>query len=206
MYSKKWLLPILAAGGSLMAQSMGDLNGLASTAARFLSHGLAGTQGRPTLALCKMKGDNGPNPALLMTRGIDVVHWTFLYRAEPTPATGADSPAAGANTSDEDAIVLPKNSVTVQSKRGIFGDFQYSPAKVLDAKPVEYAWIAISLDDAIRQLNYNGYARGFSTVTLVRPADNKYPDEYVYVFDCPWERTRVALSSQTGALTWTERY
>lgn len=199
MYSTKWLLPVLAASGSLMAQTMGDLNGLASTAARFLSHGLAGSQDRPALALCKMKGDNGPNPTMLMTRGIDVVHWTFLYRAEPTPAAATDAPG-------EDAIVLPKNSVTVQSRRGIFGDFKYSPAKVLDAKPVEYAWIAISLDDAIRQLNYNGYARGFATVTLVRPADNKYPDEYVYVFDCPWERTRVALSSQTGALTWTEHY
>jgi len=28
----------------------------------------------------------------------------------------------------------------------------------------------------------------------------------VYVFDCPWERTQVAISTQTGELTWRASY
>ena len=195
MSASKWFLPILAASGTLMAQTLGDLNGLTSTASRYVNHGLGGTHGRMAPELCKINGDNGGNDSILMTRSTDVVHWTFRYQL-------------GASVTEEQAPdKLPEhNSLTVQSKRGIFGDFKYSPDKVMDAKSVEYAWIGISLGDAIRQLNYNGYSRGFSAVTLMRPADPKMPDEYVYVFTCPWERTRVAVSTQTGALTWVAQY
>jgi hypothetical protein len=77
---------------------------------------------------------------------------------------------------------------------------------VTGVKSLEYSWVGISLDAAIGQLNALGYVRGFTKVTLERPANPHIPDEYVYVFNCPLERTLVALSTQNGALIWTESY
>ena len=193
MYFIKWILPMVCVSGALSAQALGDLNGLINSADKYVSQGMAGTPTRQTLELCKLTGDNGGQPDRLMLRSVDVAHWSFLYRID----TIADQ-AAG------DSTVMPKlhRSATAECNQGIFGGFQYSPSKVTGLKPLEHAWIAISLGDAITQLNGLGYFRGFSKVTLMRPANPDLPDEYVYVFECPWERNQVAISTQTGALSW----
>ena len=79
-------------------------------------------------------------------------------------------------------------------------------ASVPDCKSLENTWLAITLDGAIAQLNANGYSRGFSQVETLRPDLAGYPEETVYVFTCPPERTEVAISASTGALTWHRIY
>lgn len=153
-----------------------------------------------------MAGDIGTrNSPVLMSRATDVQHWTFVYRL------GAAAPAPGADSAPADAagegIVLPQHrAVLAECSRGVFNKFRYSPKPVLGMKSLEYTWVAVSLDNAILNLNANGYIRGFSSVALVRPDSPRVSDEFVYVFNCPWERTNVAISCQTGALTWTEMY
>jgi hypothetical protein len=146
-----------------------------------------------------------------MSKATDVIHWTFLYSVRKAAVPNADgSPALPLLDSEADAAgaePFPKhNSLTVQSLRGVFGSFKYSPSKVADCQSLEFTWIAVPLNDAIQRLNGLGYIRGFATVTLMRPADPRLPSEYVYVFDCPWERARVALSTQTGDLVWLAHY
>jgi hypothetical protein len=86
--------------------------------------------------------------------------------------------------------------------RGVFRDYKFTADPLSDSHSLEHAWINVSLENAIRQLTFAGYQRGFSSVTLMRPANPQVPDEFVYIFDCPWERTRVAISCQTGELVW----
>ena len=90
--------------------------------------------------------------------------------------------------------------------RGVFSNFHYSDKAIKGVKPLDFTWAAVTLDNAIRNLNANGYIRGFSSVELQRPDLPNWPDDYVYVFTCPWERQEVAISCQTGALTWTYAY
>lgn len=210
MPSAKWILPLVIASGTLAAQNVGDLNSLSGAAARYVSHGMGGTRDRMTTELCKINGDNGGDKNFLMSRATDVVHWTFLYSIKPTlTQTAEGGPAALPELSPEglaEGALPPHHSLTVQSMRGVFGSFKYSPSKVADSKSLEFTWIAVPLGDAIQRLNGLGYVRGFSTVTLMRPADPKLPDEYVYIFDCPWERSRVALSTQSGDLVWLANY
>jgi hypothetical protein len=206
MHPARWILPIACAGATLFAQSANDLNGLAAAADRFVSSGMAGSHDPQPLELCRMTGDIGTrNSPVLMSRATDVQHWTFVYRL------GAAAPAPGGDAAPVDAagegIVLPQHrAVLAECSRGVFNKFRYSPKPVLGMKSLEYTWVAASLDNAILNLNTNGYIRGFSSVALVRPDSPRVSDEYVYVFNCPWERTNVAISCQTGALTWTEMY
>jgi hypothetical protein len=64
----------------------------------------------------------------------------------------------------------------------------------------------VTLDTAIANLNANGYVRGFSSVELERPDLANWPDDYVYVFTCPWEQRQFAISCQTGAMVWNYGY
>ena len=193
----KWILPIICSSGALFAQSLGDLNGLIAGASHFVSRGMAGTHDPQPLEICKIIGENGGQPDLLMTRSVDVVHWNFLYRIDNVKATGEEENAPAPK---------PHRSVSVECNRGVFGNFKYSPSLITGVKSLESTWIGISLGDAIAQLNNTGYIRGFSKVTLMRPLNPAVPDEYVYVFDCPWERTQVAISTQTGDLSWRMMY
>ena len=190
----KWILPIVCVAGTLSAQSLGDLNGLINTASHYVHQGMSGTPHPQTLELCKVVGDNGGKEDELMTRSVDVVHWKFQYRIDVGSASKDSKTAAPAPK--------PPHSVLVECDRGVFGGFKYSETVVNDVQSLENTWIGISLEDAIDALKAAGYNRGFSRVILARPANTAVPDEYVYAFDCPWERTQVGVSTQTGELVW----
>jgi len=205
MRSALWLVPALLASTSLFSQSMGDLNGLLGGASSYVHQGLASTHFTESLQLAKVTADNGGDAAHLMTRGVDAVHWNFFYRivTKPEVDLAADQDAAKPKPKPKPRV---HHAVLAECSRGIYGGFKYSPILITDVKPLENTWIAIAMDDAIAQLNANGYVRGFSEVELMRPSYPNVPDEYVYVFNCPWERAKVAISSQTGALTWASQY
>jgi len=201
MSSPKWILPIVFASGSLVAQSANDLNGLAVAASHFVSSGMAGSHDPLPLELHRMTGDNGaPASGMLMSRATDVQHWTFLYKLGGAAAAGPAQDGAD--------IVLPKphRAVLAECSQGVFNHFRYSPEQVSGLKSLEYTWVGVSLDNAILNLNANGYIRGFSSVALIRPDNPHVNDDFVYVFNCPWERRNVAISCQNGALLWTEAY
>jgi hypothetical protein len=181
----------------MMAQGATDLNGLVTAAAHYVSSGMSGAHDPQTLALSKIIGNNGSQtPEFLMTKATDVQHWTFLYKISDIPAAAQDPDAK------------PKPRVTVQAEctQGVFGDFRYSSTPVKNAKSLEFTWVAVPLDGAIANLNANGYVRGFSSVEMLRPDMANWPDDYVYVFTCPWERREVAISCQTGAMVWNYGY
>jgi len=193
----KWMIPIACVSTSMMAQSATDLNGLVTAAAHYVSSGMSGAHDPQPLALNKIIGNNGSQtPAFLMTTAADVLHWTFLYKISNPPAEAQDPDAK------------PKPHVTVQAEctKGIFNNFQYSSSPVKNTKSLEFTWVALPLDGAIANLNANGYIRGFSSVEMVRPDLANWPDDYVYVFTCPWERREVAISCQTGAMVWNAGY
>jgi hypothetical protein len=212
MFTAKWILPVLCAGTALAAQSANDLNGLAAAANRYVHTGMAGSHDPQPLDLCRMVGDIGtPDSPYLMTRATDVQHWTFLYRLGTGAAEPAGAPATAADLDPADpgdgGIVLPQHkSVLAECSRGVFNRFRYSHKPVMAMKSLQYTWVAVPLDAAIASLNANGYVRGFSSVALLRPDSPRIPDGFVYLFNCPWERARVAISCQTGALAWTEMY
>lgn len=200
MFPCKWLVPVLWAGAVLSAQSASDLNGLVTAANHYVSSGMAGAHDPQTLALSTLAGDSGsPLPDLLMTTATDVQHWTFRYKitnAGPLPPSdGAAAPGAE-----------PHLAVLADCTRGVFNSFRYSSTPVTGVKSLEYTWVAVPLDLAIANLNANGYVRGFSGVELIRPDVSGFPDELVYVFNCPWERRKVAISCQTGAVSWSYGY
>jgi len=190
----KWLAPIVCASTSLLAQATGDMNTLISAAAHYVSAGVAGSHSPATLALSKIVGNNN-NPQYLMTKATDVVHWTFLYQISNPETAGT-----------AEAKPLPHLSAQAECTSGVFSNFHYSDKPIKGVKSLEYTWAAVTLDTAISNLNANGYVRGFSNVALQRPDLANWPDDYVYVFTCPWERQEVAISCQTGALTWTYGY
>jgi len=190
----KWLVPVVCASTSLLAQATGDMNTLISAAAHYVSAGVAGSHSPATLALGKIVGNNN-NPQYLMSKATDVVHWTFLYQVtSPAPEAAADCQP------------LLHLSAQAECTRGVFRNFHYSDKAIKGVKPLDFTWAAVTLDNAISNLNANGYIRGFSSVELQRPDLPNWPDDYVYVFTCPWERQEVAISCQTGALTWTYAY
>lgn len=187
----KWLVPIVCASTSLLAQATGDINSLVSAAAHYVSTGVAGPNSPATLALSRIVGNNN-NPKYLMAKATDVVHWTFLYQITNPEPEGSPQPKP-----------LPHRSAQAECTKGIFSNFHYSDQPIKGVKSLEFTWAAITLDSAIGTLNANGYVRGFSSVELQRPDLANWPDDYVYVFTCPWERQEVAISCQTGALAWT---
>jgi len=199
MLKGTWLIPVLCSGVALCAQSLGDLNGLAQAAAHFCSHGMAAGRDPGTAALYRITGDQGGAAPSPMTKGVDVTHWSFQYKLV----------AVGTDPGPDGGLAVPESihqGVLAECTRGIFGKFQYSTALVTDARSLEYTWIAISLDDALAQVKAHGYSGTFEKVTLMRPMNPSIPDEYVYIFDCPADHVRVAISTQTGALMWTEKY
>jgi hypothetical protein len=158
---------------------------------------VAGTHQPLALALHRIVGNNGSStPEFLMTRATDVLHWTFLYRI-------TDS---GAEAASADARPAPKVAAQAECTKGVFSNFRLSDKPVTGVKSLEYTWVAVSLDSAVQNLNANGFVRGFSSVEVVRPDLAHWPDEMVYLFNCPWERREVAISTQTGALLWSYGY
>jgi hypothetical protein len=196
MSLRTWFLPAVFVSTALFGQTVGDLNGLVASAGHYVSHGMGGTHDPQSLAICKITGTSGGKADFLMSRGVDVGHWQFLYRINE---------AAEAENGDA-TLPVPHRSVLVECDKGVFGGFKYSPSMVKGLTSLEFTWIAVPLDTAIAQLNNLGYIRGFSSVSLERPASPQLPDEYVYIFNCPWERTLVAISTQTGAFTWSQGY
>ncbi|BDU71400.1 hypothetical protein [Mesoterricola silvestris] len=194
MISIKAALMALCTAGALSAQGAVDLNGLASAAKRFASQGLQGTHSPADLDLRLVRGDNGGNPAYLMSRAADVQRWTLFYEARyPVP--------------EEAVAPAPRpRSASVKCTKGLFSDFLLSKSSIPACKSMENTWVAVNLDSAIAGLNANGYVRGFSQVETKRPDAPGYPDELVYVFTCPWERAKVAISGNTGALAWYQMY
>jgi hypothetical protein len=192
----KWIVPILCVSSAALAQAAIDLNGLVSVAGQYVSSGMSGAHDPETLVLNKINGDMGSQfPDMLMSKASDVQHWTFLYRISPglptIPPTDPPSPSQ------------PHTAVLAECTQGVFNSFHFSDSQITGLKSLQYTWVAASLDTAILNLNANGYVRGFSSVALMRPDLPNFPDEFVYVFNCPWERREVAISCQTGALAWT---
>lgn len=129
---------------------------------------------------------------MLMQRATDVQRWTIFYDASyKRPLT--------------EQAATPR-SASVKCVQGMFSDFFMSPETVPDCKSMEYAWLAVSLDSAIAQLNAQGYVRGFSQVDVKNPDQAGIPQGLVYIFTCPWERTRAAISATTGQLSWIQMY
>jgi len=188
----KWLVPIACVSTSLLAQTASDLNTLVSAAAHYVTEGVAGAHDPAVLALSKIVGNNN-SQEYLMSKSTDVTHWTFLFSV------------SNPKTEDGSGEAQPKPHLSAQAEctKGVFNNFRYSDKPIKNVKSLEYTWVGVSLDNAILNLNANGYIRGFSSVTLQRPDLVNWPDDYVYVFTCPWERREVAISCQTGALTWT---
>lgn len=218
MSSLKQFLTMACVSGALLAQAPGDLNALTSAAAHFVSSGMTASHYPEHLDLGKIVGDNGNLASgTLMATAEDVQHWTFLYRLErslPTPpdnpdaqppAPGTEPPAAGADSASE-TLLKTYRSVSAQCTRGVFSHFQLSASPVLNVKSLQFTWFAVNLKGAIASLNTYGYARGFQSVTLLRPDHAGLPDDPVYLFDCPWERQMVAISCQSGMLSWTVSY
>jgi hypothetical protein len=205
MHAFSILIPIFGLAGAALAQTTGgDLNTLTSAAAHYVSSGMAGEHAPDTLALSVLTGDNGsPTSGVLMASAADVQHWTFRYRILPagTPPEAQALPGCPAPTQPQ-----THRTVVAQCTQGVFNHFAFSPVPVSGVKSLEYTWVAVALDQAIANLNVNGYVRGFSSVELKRPDQAGFPDDLVYVFNCPWERRQVAISGQTGALTWTYNY
>jgi hypothetical protein len=128
-----------------------------------------------------------------MHSAADLQQWTLIYQIDPGggPATRpCDHP----------------QSASILCARGLFTTVQWSPLPVFDAKILQWAWFALSLEDAIAQLNSQGYTQGFTTVTLERPMHPGVSDECTYVFKCPLDRAFVGISAQTGEKLWTEAF
>jgi hypothetical protein len=101
---------------------------------------------------------------------------------------------------------MPHVTAQAECTQGVFNNFHFSGSPVKNVKSLEFTWVAVSLDGAIASLNASGYVRGFSSVEMVRPGLANWPDDYVYVFTCPWERREVAISCQSGAMAWNYGY
>lgn len=192
----KWLIPVACVGTSLLAQS-NDINGLVSAAGKYMTGGMQASQDPETLGLCKMLGHySDKQQNVLMHRAVDVGFWTFLYRinGQPEPQPGPDCAPTAPNT---------HKAVTAECNRGVFGNFHFSDKPVQGLHSLENTWVAASLDAAVAGLNAAGYTRGFTSVSIERPDLAGWPDDLVYVFDCPLERRQVGVSCQTGQVTWT---
>jgi hypothetical protein len=175
-----------------MAQTTGDLNSLVLQASRYIAFETAGQAQNPQLALYRIIGTSGGSEESLMQGGVDIQLWTLVYQVEPAQAPPPLQPAG---------IAL---SASVRCIRGMFNALVWSPLPVFDAKSLQWAWIAISLDDAIAELKSRGFTRGFSNLTVMRPMHPHYSDECTFVFKCPLDHAYVGISAQTGRGLWTE--
>jgi len=187
-------LALLAAATPLAAQTLQDLNGLKTEARHFVSSGLSSSGETRKTELYRIIGEPAPAAPGLLQRGVDVLLWKFQYKILDT------NPGPGA------AEASQHRQCWAQCLRGVFNNFEYSDVLVTDARPIEHAWIAVGLDEAIAELKKQGYTHGFERVTLMRPMHPALPNEFVYIFQCPVERTKVAISTQTGAFMWKESW
>jgi hypothetical protein len=185
---------MLCATSGLVVQAMSDLNSLVLQAGRFAAHQTAPQTLAPELTLFRIIGGSGKGEATVMRSGTDIQQWTLEYQVD-WPA-GPPPPTALASS----------QSVSIPCSGGMFQDMQWSPFPVFDAKSIQWVWLAVSLDDAIAQLNNLGYTRGFSSLTVFRPLHPRYPDECTYVFKCPLDHLFVGISAQTGKKLWTEAF
>jgi len=197
MNFKTFILPLVCAGTALMAQTTSDLNGLVSAASKFTAMGVSGSRTQAKLDLRQIKGESALQPGALMTRALDIQRWTFFYDVNAAPA-GTDGEDAGARP--------PAKSASCKCVNSLFSDFHFSAKAIPEAKSLESTWIAATLEQAISALNAQGYVRGFSEVKLMRPDRQGIPDGFVYIFNCPWERTLVAISAASGQASWLEQY
>jgi len=188
------LIPILCATSGLMAQAMGDLNSLAIQAGRYIAFETAGQAFHPQLTLFRIIGTSGGEVESTLQKGADIQLWTLIYQIDPSgsppPPRGDDAP----------------QSVSVQCSHGLFNALVWSPLPVFDAKSLQWAWFAISLDEAIAELRRRGFTRGFSNLTVMRPMHPHTSDECTFVFECPLDRAYVGVSAQTGRTLWTEPF
>ena len=82
----------------------------------------------------------------------------------------------------------------------------WSPLPIFDRKSLEQAWITLTLDAAIGQLRRQGFTRGFTSLTVMRPLHPRISDECTFVFKCPPDQAFVGISAQTGKWLWTEAF
>jgi len=201
MFLPKRAATILCVAGALGAQTPVDLNGLAVAASHYVSHGLQGQAHAPALDLRLLRGDNGGDAVHLMSAAADVVRWTLFYNASyGRPALQEDL----ALPVQEDLTLA--RSASAKCCKGTFSDFLLAKAPIPASKSMEFTWLAVTLDAAIARLNANGYVRGFSQVEVKKPDVPGLSDESVYIFTCPWERTKVAISANNGAFVWYQMF
>lgn len=184
-------LIFLCAAAGLAAQVGIDPNGLATAAYRYATRGVQGGPHPVSLDLRLLRGDNGGNPNVLMTKATDVTRWTIFYDTQPAGAPGPDD---------------HPGSASVKCVKGQFGDFFMGRPPVPHCKSLDNTWFAVNLDTAVARLNASGYGRGFSKVELKRTDFQGVSDEAAYVFTCPWERTCVAISAITGTFIWYQMF
>jgi hypothetical protein len=194
MYSAFRLATILCATSGLMAQAMSDLNSLVLQASRYADHLSAGQTQPPELTLFRIIGNSGGEEDAVMRSGVDIQKWTLVYQVD---WAAGPAPRAGA---------LLAQSVSIPCVSGAFQAMQWSSLPVFDAKSIQWVWLALSLDEAIAQLNRLGYTRGFGSLTIMRPLHPRYPDECTFVFKCPLDHLFVGISAQTGKKLWTEPF
>ena len=88
----------------------------------------------------------------------------------------------------------------------MFTDLAWSPLPIFDCKSLEQVWITLTLDAAIAQLRRQGFTRGFTALTVMRPLHPRLPDECTFVFKCAPDQAFVGISAQTGKWLWTEPF
>jgi len=172
MFSTARLIPALCVCSGLMAQAMSDLNSLVIQSSRYIAKQTEGQPVHPDLNLFRIIGASG-GAETLMHAGTDVQMWTLIYQIDPA---GAPVPPM-----KDQAF----QSLSVQCNYGLFNAMLGSPLPVFDAKSLQWAWFAVSLDEAIDELKGLGFTRGFANVTVMRPMHPRYPDECTFIFKCP---------------------
>jgi len=184
---------LVGLGWGLFAQSVNDLNSLVLQADRFASRQMAPCHAK-TLDLFRIIGTSGQGPENLMEKGVDLGQWTLMYQAGGVAGPPPGPPGG------------PWQSVSIHCQHGMFTDLAWSPLPIFDCKTLEPVWITLTLDAAIDQLRRQGFSRGFSSLTLMRPLHPRLPDECTFVFKCPPEEAFVGISAQTGKWLWTEPF
>ena len=184
---------LVCLGCGLFGQSVNDLNSLVLEADRFATRQMAPARAR-TLDLYRIVGTGGGDPETLLEKGVDLDLWTLMYEALP-PEDSAPGPPGG-----------PWQTVNIQCRKGMFTELAWSPLPIFDCKSLEQVWITLTLDAAIEQLRGQGFTRGFTSLTVMRPLYPRISDECTFVFKCVPDQAFVGISAQTGKWLWTEPF
>jgi hypothetical protein len=193
MFRTARLIPALCVSSGLTAQAMSDLNSLVIQSSRYIARQTEGQPVHQDLTLFRVIGA-GSGEETLMHAGRDIQTWTLIYQIDP----------AGVPVPPQKGQAF--QSLSVQCNDGLFNALLWSPLPVFDAKSLQWAWFAVSLDEAIDERKGLGYNRGFANVTLMRPMHPRYSDESTFVFKCPPDKVYVGISAQTGKKLWTEPF